>query len=619
MKQSKKLIITIAILAVMLFAMTMGLIVVLVLSNQRAKSNINVKYTASDVMVKISAKAYEGVTTHTFKNGTSTTLELSPTNMEGSLSQTEEEIILTKNSPRIVFEYKFENMTSDIDAVIANDGIPATQENIKLSYATSDSEVQILNAEFQNHLNFTDTYTTQLLPAYPNASQNVRYVYVMAEIESLVHDAEFSGDFVWGLSKPADGEVMTETVYDSDIEPVFQVKYLDGTQMFEPGFEQLENKMFKGFYNGLGDAVPRIEFPRDLNNQAGTTLYAHYLDGNVPASNIEYNEASDSYHVVGQLDSSFTSDTLVIPDLYNDGTHGVKPITEVNAYYNESDYKHYGLLYNNSVVKNLYFGNNIKRVDWTLALRVSYYSRVDDVASCVLEFAYLGRGFVAHSGVSFLERISTLSEVQYSHKYRFDYSSYKVSEDMWGDPSGIYYPKFYGTNVNIVKPYDNANRCVLVNTSNVTALSEIDGYEEVNEFASQGKWLFVNSKLTSVTLPSWVNTIGECMFQNSTSLTSVTLPSGVQVIEWNAFNGCSNLSSLTIPSSVVKIGPYAFDSCSKLGEWNSELQESHSKIVFEDADSVWTIGGETFLASDPFSVYFYIQSAGHSGDVKTKQ
>ena len=122
MRESKRLISIIAILVVLLVASLTTTIVVLVAANQKASSIINISYTAEDVHVKMSAKAYVGGEEHVFRRGGIETgsdkLELDPNNTTGNLSQTENEIKFTEINDTIVLEYKFENMTSDVDADI---------------------------------------------------------------------------------------------------------------------------------------------------------------------------------------------------------------------------------------------------------------------------------------------------------------------------------------------------------------------------------------------------------------------------------------------------------------------------------------------------------------------
>ncbi len=72
------------------------------------------------------------------------------------------------------------------------------------------------------------------------------------------------------------------------------------------------------------------------------------------------------------------------------------------------------------------------------------------------------------------------------------------------------------------------------------------------------------SKLTSITIPSSVTSIGNYAFYDCSSLTSITIPSSVKGIGSYAFENCTNLTSVTIPDSVTSIGSYAFSRCSSL-------------------------------------------------------
>ena len=72
------------------------------------------------------------------------------------------------------------------------------------------------------------------------------------------------------------------------------------------------------------------------------------------------------------------------------------------------------------------------------------------------------------------------------------------------------------------------------------------------------------SSLTSLTLPSSLQSIGDSAFEDCNSLTSLTLPSSLQSIGGNAFGGCYSLTSLTLPSSLQSIGDRAFWGCNSL-------------------------------------------------------
>jgi hypothetical protein len=78
--------------------------------------------------------------------------------------------------------------------------------------------------------------------------------------------------------------------------------------------------------------------------------------------------------------------------------------------------------------------------------------------------------------------------------------------------------------------------------------------------------IHINTKFTSITIPSTVTTIGSGAFFKCIGLTSLSIPHGVINIEKSAFDGCSGLTTLTIPSSVVNIGNNAFGRLPRLTE-----------------------------------------------------
>ena len=71
-------------------------------------------------------------------------------------------------------------------------------------------------------------------------------------------------------------------------------------------------------------------------------------------------------------------------------------------------------------------------------------------------------------------------------------------------------------------------------------------------------------KLTSVTIPNSVTSIGNSAFYGCSGLTSVIIGNSVTSIGNSAFYGCSGLTSVTIPGSVTSIGTSAFNMCYNL-------------------------------------------------------
>lgn len=68
-------------------------------------------------------------------------------------------------------------------------------------------------------------------------------------------------------------------------------------------------------------------------------------------------------------------------------------------------------------------------------------------------------------------------------------------------------------------------------------------------------------RITSITIPNTVKSIGELAFDGCTNLTSFVIPDGVTSIGSHAFHDCRSLTSITIPESVTSIGEGAFKDC----------------------------------------------------------
>ena len=100
-----------------------------------------------------------------------------------------------------------------------------------------------------------------------------------------------------------------------------------------------------------------------------------------------------------------------------------------------------------------------------------------------------------------------------------------------------------------------------------------------------------NDNLSTYEIHPDTRIIARSAFSHCSRLTSITIPDSVTSIGSFAFFGCSSLTSVVIPDSVTSIGDYAFSGCSKL-----------TSIVIPD--SVTSIGGWAFYCSSLTNVYY---------------
>ena len=96
--------------------------------------------------------------------------------------------------------------------------------------------------------------------------------------------------------------------------------------------------------------------------------------------------------------------------------------------------------------------------------------------------------------------------------------------------------------------------------SNLTSVTIPSSVQTIGAYA----FYQCRNSLTSITLPSSILNINQSAFRECTSLTSFTIPNQVTKISGSLFYGCTNLTSITIPDGVKSIGAGAFSNCSNL-------------------------------------------------------
>ena len=120
------------------------------------------------------------------------------------------------------------------------------------------------------------------------------------------------------------------------------------------------------------------------------------------------------------------------------------------------------------------------------------------------------------------------------------------------------------------------------------------------------RFMFLDcTKLTSITLPNSIVSIGQSAFEGCTGLAIINIPDSVVSIGDNAFEGCIGLTSVTIPDGVTEIGYWAFWKCTKLTAITipnsvtklgpAAFSGCTSLATATISNSITVIGSDTFL------------------------
>jgi hypothetical protein len=124
------------------------------------------------------------------------------------------------------------------------------------------------------------------------------------------------------------------------------------------------------------------------------------------------------------------------------------------------------------------------------------------------------------------------------------------------------YPFYYSTNNNAVTiiAYNGSGGAVNIpSTISGLPVTSIGANAFYNTFYNN-----YSARLTNVTIPDSVITIGTNAFGFCTNLTNVTIGTNVTSIDDESFYNCTKLTSVTIPSAVTNIGAGAFANCPSL-------------------------------------------------------
>gem|GEM_PF-860929 len=187
------------------------------------------------------------------------------------------------------------------------------------------------------------------------------------------------------------------------------------------------------------------------------------------------------------------------------------------------------------------------------------FSRCTDLTSVTIGNSVTSIGQNAFDGCSKLTSITIPESVTSIGEHAFEGCNY-ITSVTWNAKNCNSYN--FGSQVT---SFEFGNEVEVIPSDLCRGMTKLTSVTIPNSVTSIGKYAFKYCRsLTSVTIPNSVTSIGDHAFFGCTGLTSVTIPNSVTSIGERAFDGCSGLTSVTIPNSVTSIGAHAFRACSSL-------------------------------------------------------
>lgn len=176
----------------------------------------------------------------------------------------------------------------------------------------------------------------------------------------------------------------------------------------------------------------------------------------------------------------------------------------------------------------------------------------------------------------------------------FDENTIKQFQELKNKPAGIYPVKVTGT----IEYYYQLVRFLedLELPANVLIDLDLSGISTQSSHTIGGFNHYLWCKnFNTVTLPSFITTLGDSAFTGCTKLETITLNDQLKIIEERAFYGCTSLKEITLPNSINTIGSEAFSGCTSLttikaeGEYTSSGGEGIHYDAFSECNSLKSV------------------------------
>ncbi len=303
----------------------------------------------------------------------------------------------------------------------------------------------------------------------------------------------------------------------------------------------------------------------------------------------EYDEGSDGYRVVNA--GYLIADSIEIPSIYNDGIHGLKPVTKIDDGAFNCCYELGEVVIPSSVtsIGNYAFSSceSLSSVDFgsnsqLQSIGNSAFAYCTSLTSITIPSTVISIGNAAFNGCSALTDIVIPDGVTSIGRITFQQCDSLTSIIIPSSVKSIESDAFYHCNL----------------LSNVQFASG-------SQLETIGPWAFKDcAELTRVDIPSSVTSIGNNAFEGCSNLTDIILQKGLESIGNNAFASCTALRTVAIPGSVTFIGDNVFKGSDKLSVVNIGSSSDRETTVLQLGENVFARSSSTSEQSE-LNIYVY--------------